>query len=250
MHLLAWLLLLSFGGTASSALAQAPVTPADARPIFGTITDASSSPIADAEISLAGADSTVHRARSAADGSFSLGRHHPGGAALRVRRLGFAPLAVAVQILRDTAPAFVPVVLAAVAVDLAPVRVLSNVGDVNNVAIRLRSFERLRRDGRFGYFIDREEFARRSASDASELIRRVPGAALRPSGRIGNLVRLRGCRPIVRLDNVSLPGSEVDEVVRSSDLAGMAVYPSWGTLPARYMDRRAGNCGAVLIWTR
>ena len=236
----------------AAARAQAPMAPPPSgRAVFGIVTDSAQVPIPRAELSLLISDAVVHTARTGDDGSFALGQVRVGPSALRVRRIGYAPVALAVQVLPDTAPAFLPIVLAANPVELGTVEVFESALEAaEHGDIHTRDFERLRVRSRFGYFIDRDEIARRGGSDVSEFLRRVPGAVIQPSGRIGNTVRLRGCRPMVWLDNVSLPGAEVDEVVRSSDVAAMAVYTSWGALPARYMDRRHGSCGAILVWTR
>jgi hypothetical protein len=236
-------------GAAGSAAAQATHSTAPLRvTVVGIVVDSTDDPIAGVAISLDGsATDAEQHTRSAADGRFTLAAVRPGTRSIQLRRIGYTPLTLAVPVPADTAPTFIPITLVASPIVLDPVAITENPIEPE---IRMRDFDALREQGRFGYFIDQQEIRRRGPSNASELLRRVPGALLRASNGIGNTVRFRGCRPMVWLDNVSLPGAEVDEVARTSDIAGMAVYPSWGSLPARYMDRRAGNCGAILIWTR
>ncbi len=82
----------------------------------------------------------------------------------------------------------------------------------------------------------------------SQVVRTIPGVTLIPS-RFGSVVRLRGCKPLLWLDGVRLPGAELDELIHPSEVAALEVYPSWAGIPAQYFDRSA-TCGTILLWTR
>jgi hypothetical protein len=95
---------------------------------------------------------------------------------------------------------------------------------------------------------------------ASEALRELPGVITRPAmGRIGNIVRLRGCGvrgqspekvgPLVWLDGVRLVGAEIDEVTSGMDIAAIEVYNSFAGVPAQYLDRSA-VCGTILVWSK
>jgi hypothetical protein len=75
----------------------------------------------------------------------------------------------------------------------------------------------------------------------------IPGAYVKSSGRFGNLVRLRGCRPKLWLDGAPVD-AELDEVTTPGEIAGIEIYPSAPSVPSEYMDQR--GCGVIVIWTR
>jgi hypothetical protein len=243
---------------AAASLAAAPTFAQVSAPrnerlvdLSGIVSDTTGAPVPEVVVALdALAGEAPQRTRTSGDGRFALRGVLPGTRSVQLRRLGFRPYTVSVIVAAAGPPLPLEIMLTAIPLTLEEVRVEGVGADWHDAPIRLRDFEQLKQRSRFGYFIDRAEIGRRGATDVSDLLRRVPGANVRPSGRIGNTVQLRGCRPMVWLDNVSLPGAEVDEVARQEDIAGMAVYASFGALHARYMDRRAGNCGAILIWTR
>jgi outer membrane receptor for monomeric catechols len=96
------------------------------------------------------------------------------------------------------------------------------------------------------------------ATFLSDVLRKVPGVVVRPGSRMGNVVRLRNCAssvsegrgaPLVWVDGVRIPNTEVDDAARVADVAGIEIYPSLAGVPATYFDRSA-SCGTILIWTK
>jgi hypothetical protein len=81
------------------------------------------------------------------------------------------------------------------------------------------------------------------------VLRPVRSISILPSRRIGNLVRIRGCAPLLWVDGVRLPGAELDEVVQPADIAAMEIYASFAGIPAQFFDRTA-TCGTLVVWTR
>jgi hypothetical protein len=72
---------------------------------------------------------------------------------------------------------------------------------------------------------------------------------LSASGRVGNTLRIRGCPPLVWIDGVRIPNTQIDEVVTPSDVAAVEIYSSFAGIPAQYFDRSA-TCGTILVWSR
>lgn len=113
----------------------------------------------------------------------------------------------------------------------------------------LQEFRRHARANRLGYFIDEQQMSAIHVQFASEALRRVPGVTIRPSGGIGNQVRIRGCAPLVWVDGQRTPGAELDEVTHGNDVAALEIYRSLSGVPAEYADRRA-TCGTILAWLK
>ena len=114
---------------------------------------------------------------------------------------------------------------------------------------RLLEFEARARNTPTGHFLDEETIASMHLSLASDALRRVPGISVLPSRGIGNLVRIRGCAPLIWVGGQRARGAELDEVVRGGDIAAMEVYSSSAGVPAEYADRTA-TCGTILVWLR
>jgi hypothetical protein len=189
--------------------------------------------------------STVAKAvaKSRADGSIIFDNLPGGPVYMRVRRLGYR--LVVVQIRPDTLSgkrAF-RVVLQAAAVELESVEVEARSTQA------MRDFDERRRKRGTGRFIDRAEILRQRPSFTSDMLYSYPGMSVRP-GRIGNSVRVRGCKPSVWIDGVQAQGAELDDVTRPSDIDGIEIYSSWAGVPPQFADRGGRNCGAILVWTR
>ena len=225
--------------------AQAPPTDA-MHTITGVITDASGNAIEGVEVMLVRDSSSVvakSLAKSRADGSVIF-ENIPGGPVyMRVRRLGFR--LVVVQIRPDTLAGRRPfrVVLQPAPVELASVEV-----DARSTQA-MRDFDERRRKRGTGRFIDRAEILRQRPAFTSDMLYNYPGMSVRP-GRIGNSVRVRGCKPAVWIDGVQAQGAELDEVTRPSDIDGIEIYSSWSGVPPQFADRGGRTCGAILVWTR
>ena len=114
---------------------------------------------------------------------------------------------------------------------------------------RLEAFDARRRNTPAGHFLDEATIASMHLSLASEALRHVPGISVRPTRGIGNLVRIRGCAPLVWVDGQRARGAELDDVVRGADVAAMEVYSSSAGVPAEFADRTA-TCGTILVWLR
>ncbi len=235
----------ALGGTASALGAQAPCVEAGYA-IVGVITDGSNTPIEDVEVMLVRDSSSKiakSLARSAKDGTFFFTGLPGGPLYMRVRRLGFR--LIVVQIRPDTlSPSkLFKVVLHSVPLELASVEVEARSTQA------MKDFDERRRKRGTGHFIDRAMIEKRRPAFTSEMLSTFPGMAVRP-GRLGNSVRLRGCKPSVWIDGVQAQGAELDDVTRPSDIDGIEVYSSWSGIPRQFGDRGGRSCGAILVWTR
>jgi hypothetical protein len=161
-----------------------------------------------------------------------------------VRRLGYRPRTLEVARV-DTAATFVEITLADIAAELAEIVVTPRPDE------RLRGFyerKALRRG--FARFLEYGEIGRLAPRSPSDLFRSVPGITIRAASWGGSTIRIRGCQPMVWVDGLRVPGAELDEVVRPSDIAGIEFYPSAAGIPAQYMDPSNRLCGVILVWTR
>ncbi|HEX2722470.1 MAG TPA: carboxypeptidase-like regulatory domain-containing protein, partial [Gemmatimonadaceae bacterium] len=190
--------------------------------ISGVITDASANPLGGTEVALVrespdGASKDV--TRTGADGAFSFSGITGGRVYLKVRRPGYRALVVQMRpdTIRTTRP--FRVVMDPVAVELAAVEVEAQASQ------GMKDFEDRRRTRGTGHFIDRAEIEKRRPAYTSDMLHTYPGMSVRP-GKVGNAVKMRGCKPSVWIDGVQAQGAELDEVTRPGDIDGIEVYNS------------------------
>ena len=176
-------------------------------------------------------------------GHFVFGQVPRGRASVTVRRLGFHPVSRIIDAGGSETPDSLSFTLLTVAVTLSAVDVTEN-----SSGAPAEFYER-REKNHFGRFIDRVVLDRTSSESVSNALRGIAGVSVLPSNRIGNLVRIRGCRPTVWMNGMRVKGAEVDEVTVTSDVAAIEVYNSRAGLPVQYVDRD-NPCGAILLWSR
>jgi hypothetical protein len=212
------------------------------RTLAGHVTGADSKPVAGAEVRLRASDVVIAVARTDSAGRYAfVAIVAPAPHTIHVRRLGFRPAtasvpdgAVVLDVRLDMMPAELDEVLVSA-------RVQASRG-------RLMQFYANRERAQFGRFFDSEALEKVNPRLMSDLMRHVPGVRLIP-GRLGSIVRIRGCRPLLWIDGQRLPGAELDEFVNMRDVAAVEVYNSFAGIPPQYVDRQS-NCGAVIVWTK
>ena len=215
--------------------------------VAGTVTDSAGVPLHGVELSV---DGSAARAFSDERGIFHLGGVPLGTRNLTVRRLGFAPKQVSVEV-SQTSEASVSIRLMPLAIALPPVVVQpTRVPFTGRLA---GYYERLQKK-QAGYFITREQIDRENPRMLGQLLQHVPGvSAIRGRGR-ANGIRLRGrnCWPLVWLDGTPMPAGEVDlDTFSPSTLHGIELYLGSTTAPARYnYTRDVSSCGTILLWSR
>lgn len=111
----------------------------------------------------------------------------------------------------------------------------------------MRGFEQRRRTTA-GSFITRQDVEAAHAVVLSDLLRRVPGARVVPTGVSGHNVLLRGgCQPALWIDGIRAASLvSFDLLAQPMDIEGIEVYRGPET-PARF---GTNSCGAIVIWTR
>lgn len=236
------------GRQAKAQVAQQSSQPAQrvTYSLVGTIADHDGQPVGDAEISLIEHDSATRLVRSDSAGRFEL-MSLPGPlVALRIRRLGYESRSVQVNITSPDRRSSIVIALDAAATKLNGVSVVDLADEPDS---HLREFYARKATNNFGHYIEEAAIDSRRPQFISEMLRRVPGVAVLTSRRIGNVVKIRGCSPLVWVDGVRMPGAELDEVIQPAEVAAMEIYNSFAGIPSQYFDRSA-TCGTILVWTR
>ena len=116
-----------------------------------------------------------------------------------------------------------------------------------------RNLERFLRNERkgFGSFLGPEEILAIDAPTTSQLLVRMPGALLLPSGHGGVATPIRGggvCTPITYVDGVRLTGP-VNAHVSASKVRAVEMYRNPASAPAEFQEAFMGPCPVLLIWT-
>jgi protocatechuate 3,4-dioxygenase beta subunit len=213
--------------------------------LSGTVLNETGRPVSDAIVEVW---RTGISTRTDESGHFQLASLPVGTHALEVRRIGFAPQQLPVQ-LASRSPTSVNVVLE------KPVRLLDavRVSARTLYSRRGREIEERRRRG-FGHFIMREELERHPSARVTDVLRRVPGVRVNSSPTGDVVAFARGqtvsgqCRPTVFLDGHRLgSGEDLDVIATVNSLEAIEVYTSAAQAPAEYWG---GGCGAIVLWTR
>jgi TonB family protein len=175
-----------------------------------------------------------------------------GRATLAVRRIGFRAQSREVTLApaTDGSAAALVVALGAVPQQLASVVVrASRRGPYTG---HLAAFNR-RRDLGYGTFFTAADIDRRNPMRTSDLLRMMPGAAVRSAG-ISSTVRFRnsGCDPFVWIDGAPASAGYLDvDAFPPQTLAGVEVYSGIATVPVELRGPRGlGSCGVIALWSR
>jgi hypothetical protein len=236
---------LALCAVAPAAVGQNIAATAAGYRVNGIVTGSGGDAVVSAEIALLSDGVARQETVSGADGRFTLGDVPAGKAKLQVRRIGYEQRNVNITIGTDSKPTYVEVLLRALPQKLEEILVKSDEGG------RLREFSEHKRElNNFGRYFDRSDIRKRNPAYASELFRTVPGVQVQASSFGGNIIRIRGCKPLVWVDGQRVPGAELDEVARPSEIAGLEIYSSNAGIPAEFMDRNNGACGIIVVWSK
>jgi len=213
--------------------------------VTGTIRDTNGTAVPLARLSLNGVGGLSDSA-----GHFLLGGLPAGTGTLSVRRIGFQPLDIALDLAAGRTDSL-RVVLAILPQELAGVTTESD----TYARVRLADFYRHRQNG-MGYYLDRKEIEAKKVQRTTDLLRRIPGVRLAPDRwgrlqlRMTRSAGLRECPPDFWIDGVRAPFLNADDVPLN-DVEALEVYRGPASLPPEFITR-FGNpgCGAVVIWTR
>lgn len=215
--------------------------------IAGQVIDDFGTPVHGAEVVVIGTGlQTLTNER----GSFRFSPAPVGKILIRVRRLGFRPDTLPVQVAVG-GESVVRFTLELTGHILAPVVVRTERVKYSG---RLAGYYERLEQRRNGVFITREQIEAEQPRTMSHLLARVPGLSfVRGRGGISAL-RMRGrtCVPLVWLDGTPMPSGDVDmDSFTPQSLEGIELYLGGTTPPLRYnwiRDRSA--CGTILLWTR
>lgn len=207
--------------------------------LSGRIVDANGAPIPKARVAV---DGTASVGFTSDSGDFTLSGLPAGTQALLVRRLGFAPIEMPVE-LRDRGTPPVTLRLEEYVPTLATVQ----------IDRKLEGFY-LRRTGGTGTFMDLDYIERQRAHSLTDLFRHIPGLVLTSNGLERRSYAFRG-----RCVNFYIDGylwqaarneEDVADFVAPEELAGLEAYGA-GNAPAEFRGAVGDNpCAAVVMWTR
>ena len=214
--------------------------------LSGRVVATGGAAIANAEVMIVEPRTAERSTKADSAGRFEATLAGP-SAVLRVRGAGYVERTVYVKMEPDSHTSTVTVELDPIVNKIDTVVVADSASDVQ---VKLRDFyARKAAVNGMAHFIDSVDIAKKKPRVLSEMLRPVPGIVLQPSPRIGNIVLVRGCAPLVWVDGVRMPGMQLDEVAAPDDVAAMEIYNSFTGIPSRYFDRTA-TCGTVLVWLK
>ena len=212
--------------------------------LTGVVRDDTNRPLARANVSVRGA---AGNALTGEDGRFTLGNLPAGTRSVQVRAIGYEPRTATVT-LRSASTANTVVVLD------KRVDVLAAVNVIEKQSKRTRDltgFDDRRRQG-MGSYLTREDIEKRSPISMTDVLRTTPGLRIVPNGNGGSSILGRGnCRPAVFVDGMQVTdgATDIDAIVRPTDVRGVEVYRSGATVPVEYGGVGGNACGTLLIWT-
>lgn len=229
--------------TASGLEAQQTATATAGPKIAGIVKDATGAPVPDVEVGVLRDNRLQQFVNTGSDGAFLLTGFAPGTVPLRFRRIPYAMQFLDVDS-HSSASAALEIVLQTVAAELEGVTV-----EGNDVVKLHQFFEHRQQRGSFGVFLVQDEIRKMGPTQPSDLFRTVPGVVV-STGSGGNVLRIRGCQPMVWIDGTRVPGAELDEVIHPSEIAAIEFYPSNAGAPPQYLERQNRLCGTFLVWTK
>jgi hypothetical protein len=185
--------------------------------------------------------------RTSARGEWSLAGLPTGTRTLAVRRVGFYPVRLAVDV-AEGAP-FVDVALPVFQAVLDTVRVKASRWRLQDTG-----FEERRRSGT-GRYLTTADLLQVPVIFTSDVFLRVPGVQVDRTMMGGKRLSVRGpfgrCAPQVYIDGLrmqNLGADDIDAFVSPDEVAGIEVY-SGAFVPAQFQEGLAG-CGSIVIWTK
>jgi hypothetical protein len=234
----------------STAAAQGSSSDPRAARLTGRVADAVGAAIVKAEVLVT---NTSFHVQTGDDGRFELGGLPSGPIEVVVRRLGFAPAKIALELgdgeLRD-----IRVLLAPVAMVMDSVAVTAT-AEPPAVEKAYGGFE-MRKSRGFGTFITREQIEKKNPRVTTDLFRSVSGVKLlrengTPTVVSSRLGTMAYCPVRYYVDGASYPlyGQSIDIMVQVVDIGAIEVYPGGASVPPQFGGRESA-CGVVAIWTR
>ena len=231
---------------AATVSAQSNAPSASAR-VTGRVTDSLGTAIVRADVYLR---NTVFRTQSGDDGRFELTGVPTGQVEVMVRRVGYTPTTLPLQLaageVRDLKVQLMPFVntLDSVSVVAAPAP-----------PVEKPKLEHIRRGG--GTFLDREQIEKRQPRVLTDIFRGISGIKVSRENGVATVISSRtGANMTCPLSyvvdgrNFPLYGQAIDVMMQLVDITSVEVFPGGASMPPQYGGRQVGNCGLIVITTR
>jgi len=237
---------LALAGTLSLALAAEVRAQAGSVALL-VIDDATDAPVPDVRVSVLG---QLGEGVTDARGRFLYASPHGGQVAFVLRRLGYLPGTLMVDVgAADTAR--VTFALTVAPQTLAAVSIRDT---MTSTSPFLAGFERRARirSGSTTY-ITRQEIANAHASRVTDLLRRTTSLSVVDSGDVQLVTsrRLARCPLQLAVDGELRYGGSQVNWLAPEEIYGIEVFPGPATVPAEYATMRGTTkCGLIMIWTR
>jgi hypothetical protein len=218
--------------------------------IVGLVTDQYDVPIRLAQVTAMG---TTVSTLTDSLGRFRIDALPFGPYFLRVRKVGFGPQVLTVQ-LKTTDSADLHIRLDSRANVLATTTVTADAERANS---RLRGFYE-RKGKATGFFFEAEEIARRRPPQLTDLFRAVPSLTVERDGSgrqvvLGRLIGTRRCAMALIVDGTFIKDGNalgaLDGIAPPDQVRAVEVYTSNINVPAEFA-RPGTECGAVVVWTK
>jgi hypothetical protein len=242
-HILRFAVVVSACALATSLVAAQPRPAVGA--IDGVVTDTNLVSLGDATASILGSNIQVV---TGANGRFRIYAIPAGQYILVVRRLGYEPSSIAVQVAGgDTLR--MSFTLERIATTLDTVMIAEK-----RYSMRMAEFEGRRRAG-FGQFMTQADIEKRNSVYTSDLMRTFTSVIVTtPQDARGGhyAASIRGrCLFQVFVDGVAVPTPNLDDLPTPSTYAGIEVDAGPSEIPLQYKTTGGGGfCGVILLWTK
>lgn len=215
--------------------------------LSGVVRDSTGAPIAEADVSVPAAHLLT---RTDDSGSFSL-RHVPAGhVELSVRRLGYVPQTLNLNLAVDADP--ITIHMIAQALELPGVEISEQ---TKRHLLWIEDFYRRRAKGIGGTYITRDDIEARHAGRLSDVLRDAPGVRFVRT-RDGAGIRFdapsnfrQNCLPQYFIDGQRVTNVEVDDFP-PRDIEGIELYNGPSSTPMQFSQGAVTSCGTVVIWSR
>ena len=222
---------------------------AQRRTLNGIVRDSAGEPIAEADVSIPSAHLLT---RTDNAGAFALKRVEPGQVELSVRRLGYVPQSIQLDVQPGGTDTLV-VVMSLQAFELPGVAINEQ---TKRHLLWIEDFYRRRAKGIGGTYYTREDIEARHASRLSDVLRDAPGVRFVRARGGGNGVRFEtpanfrsNCLPQYFVDGQRVANIEVDDL-SARDVEGVELYAGPSSTPTQFQQGAITSCGTVVIWSR
>jgi hypothetical protein len=236
-------------GTILAAVMWSLPAAAQKRTLNGIVRDSAGEPIPEADVSIASAHLLTRTDNS---GAFALKRVEGGQAELSVRRLGYQPKTIQLDVLPNGTDTLI-VVMIVQALELPGVAINEQ---TKRHLLWIEDFYRRRAKGIGGTYYTREDIEARHASRLSDVLRDAPGVRFVRARGGGSGVRFdtpasfrSNCYPQYFVDGQRVANIEIDDL-SARDIEGVELYSGPSSTPTQFQQGAITSCGTVVIWSR